>query len=238
MAPLLTRTQREEERQEAITLIEAELDSFGYQLHHDSKIRAGYNSWIKKEMDQIKSDARRKVFNWEIAARKANEVRNQVMKILRDKSHPVGRAFAESLKKDGVTLNQMIARKMVERGWESIPFGELKPVQKERIYKEVVISAAKSRPSVNKKAASMSRFGRGLLLISLAISIHEIAGSENKMQAAAKEAATTASGIAGGVAGGAIAGLACGPGAPVCVTIGMFVGGALAAYATDSLWWR
>ena len=43
----------------------------------------------------------------------------------------------------------------------------------------------------------------------------------------------TGGGIAGGVAGGAVAGLACGPGAPVCVTVGAFVGGALAAFGID-----
>lgn len=40
-------------------------------------------------------------------------------------------------------------------------------------------------------------------------------------------------GIEGGWAGGALAGLMCGPGAPVCVLIGVFVGGAIAAYVAD-----
>ncbi len=40
-------------------------------------------------------------------------------------------------------------------------------------------------------------------------------------------------GIAGGIAGGAAAGLVCGPGAPVCVGIGAFVGGALAAFGVS-----
>jgi hypothetical protein len=30
--------------------------------------------------------------------------------------------------------------------------------------------------------------------------------------------------------------LACGPGAPVCVTVGAFVGGALAAFGVSLLW--
>lgn len=47
-----------------------------------------------------------------------------------------------------------------------------------------------------------------------------------------KEVAVTGAGIAGG----ALAGLACGPGAPVCVAIGAFVGGALAAFGTDYFW--
>ncbi|EHN8924067.1 hypothetical protein Q8V93_003567 [Enterobacter asburiae] len=39
-----------------------------------------------------------------------------------------------------------------------------------------------------------------------------------------------------GIAGGAMAELMCGPGAPVCVLIGGFVGGALAAWEMGRLW--
>ncbi|QCP13991.1 hypothetical protein FCL38_28915 [Pseudoduganella umbonata] len=45
-----------------------------------------------------------------------------------------------------------------------------------------------------------------------------------------------APGIGGSIAAGALAGLACGPGAPVCVTIGAFVGGALAAFGAGFVW--
>ena len=39
-----------------------------------------------------------------------------------------------------------------------------------------------------------------------------------------------------GLAGGALAGLACGPGAPVCVTLGAFVAGTLAALGVSTFW--
>ena len=39
--------------------------------------------------------------------------------------------------------------------------------------------------------------------------------------------------FAGGAAGGALAGLACGPGVPLCVTVGVYVGGALGALGAD-----
>lgn len=38
------------------------------------------------------------------------------------------------------------------------------------------------------------------------------------------------------IAAGALAGLACGPGAPVCVTIGAFAGGAMAAFGAGFIW--
>ncbi len=50
------------------------------------------------------------------------------------------------------------------------------------------------------------------------------------------EATAASAGIGGSIAAGALAGLACGPGAPVCVTIGAFVGGALAALGAGFIW--
>jgi hypothetical protein len=41
--------------------------------------------------------------------------------------------------------------------------------------------------------------------------------------------AAMGAGIGGGMGGGALAGLLCGPGAPVCVAVGAFVGGLGAA---------
>ncbi len=83
---------------------------------------------------------------------------------------------------------------------------------------------------------TLSRAGRGLLLLSLGISVYTVATADDKAGAALHEGAVTGAGIAGGIAGGALAGLACGPGAPVCVTIGAFVGGAAAALGVDFFW--
>lgn len=67
-----------------------------------------------------------------------------------------------------------------------------------------------------------------------------MATAEDKERQIAKEGATSGAGFVGGMIGGAVAGLACGPGAPVCVAVGVFVGGAAAAlgtdFAFDSLW--
>ena len=83
---------------------------------------------------------------------------------------------------------------------------------------------------------NLSRAGRGLLVVSIALSVYSVASAEDKAGAARRELAATGAGIGGGIAGGALAGLACGPGAPVCVTVGAFVGGALAAFGVDFFW--
>ena len=79
----------------------------------------------------------------------------------------------------------------------------------------------------------LSHAGRGLLFLSLGLSVYSVATSQNKAATAVKELAITGAGIGGGIAGGALAGLACGPGAPVCVTVGAFVGGALSAFGVS-----
>ena len=82
----------------------------------------------------------------------------------------------------------------------------------------------------------LSSAGRSLVFLSIAISVYTVATADNKFDAAGKEIVITGAGIAGGIAGGALAGLACGPGAPVCVTVGAFVGGALAAFGVSITW--
>ena len=57
-----------------------------------------------------------------------------------------------------------------------------------------------------------------------------------KSTAIKRELVTTTAGMGGSIAAGALAGLACGPGAPVCVTIGAFIGGALAAFGAGFIW--
>lgn len=98
------------------------------------------------------------------------------------------------------------------------------------------MGAGKSDPTISRWMRRLGPAGRGLLVLSLAVSIYQIANAEDRIAAAKREAAVTGAGIGGGIAGGALAGLACGPGAPVCVTVGAFAGGVLAAFGVSLIW--
>jgi hypothetical protein len=149
------------------------------------------------------------------------------MEQTRSYSTPAGRAMAESLKGQGKTLNQMIGEKTVEIFGTDAIFDGLSEVQKNQVYEGVVTAAGTARYS--RLAVGITTVaGHTLFMISIAISIYNIATADDKIEATKREGTLTAAGIGGGVLGGAaggfIAGLACGPGAPVCVPVTVFVG--------------
>lgn len=80
---------------------------------------------------------------------------------------------------------------------------------------------------------TLSRVEKGLLFLSIAISIREVYNADDKLNGAGRQTFIMGSGLVGG---GAAAGLVCGPGAPVCVIVGKFIGGALAAWGAGNLW--
>ena len=173
---------------------------------------------------------------WTDAASEAQNVRNEVMTIMRGRSTPVGLAIATKLKKEGKTLNDLVAIKTIKLFGKNAKFQKLTSIQKDMIYSAIVKSAGKSNPEITMAMVRISRVGRGLIFISFAVSIYTIMTSENKVNATKREFALTGAGIGGGMAGGALAGLVCGPGAPVCATIGAFVGGVVAAFGVDNYW--
>lgn len=159
-----------------------------------------------------------------------------IMEMVRSRSTPPGRAMAEQLKSEGKTLNELVAKKAKSLFGPQANFNNLSEVQKNQIYAGIVESAGKSNPQVNMKMMQLSRLGKGLVVLSIAISVYEIYTAEDKISESGRQLAINSAGIAGAVAGGAMAGLMCGPGAPVCVIIGGFVGGALAAWEMGRLW--
>lgn len=216
--------------------LEAQLANIGAHSVIDSEVRLLYSKNIRAMADELRTQASSGQISWKQAATQASEVRNEVMMSLRAKSTPVGRAMAEAMKKDGKTLNALIGEKTQDLYGKAAEFDSLSNAKKNKVYAAVVDSSGKSRPFVNRAMRITSRAGRSLIVISVAISIYTVATADDKVDAGKREAALVGSSIAGGIAGGALAGLACGPAAPVCVGVGAFVGGALAAFSVDVFW--
>ncbi len=219
-----------------IRALEAEIANVGTHLAIDGAARQAYARQIQAMADELRTQANGGRLTWAQAASQAQETRNAIMDVIRGRSTPVGRAMAEQLKREGKTLNELIARKTQQLFGAGADFNRLSAAQQNTVYAEIVKSAGRSNPAVTATMRRLSRAGRGLLVLSIALSVYNIATADDKMNAAGRELAVTGGGIGGGIAGGALAGLACGPGAPVCVAVGAFVGGALVAFGVDFFW--
>jgi len=101
---------------------------------------------------------------------------------------------------------------------------------------EIVAASGRANPAIMKYLKFGARVGRGLVVLSLAMSIYNVATADDPAQAAKREGAIWGAGILGGAATGAVAGLVCGPGAPACVPVAAFIGGALAAFGVSYAW--
>ncbi|MDR7035620.1 MULTISPECIES: hypothetical protein [Methylobacterium] len=219
----------------AIEALRADIAAAGAHMVIDAQARATYDRLISRLAAEMRADVQQGRLTWEAAAERARGLRNATMEIIRSRSTPVGRAFAEQLKREGLTLNELIARKTVRLFGERADFNRLDVSQRNQVFAEIVDSAGRSNPRVTGMMRGISRAGRALLVVSVAVAVYNIGTDPDHWAAARREGAILGGGIAGGAAGGALAGLACGPGAPVCVTIGAFVGGTAAALGVGLL---
>lgn len=220
----------------AINALQGDVAAAAARLSVDPRLRLEYSKRIKEMASDLRAKANAGVISWEKAAQEAQTTRNLIMDMVRSRSTPLGRAMAERIKSEGKTLNELVAKKAKSLFGPQVNFNSLSEVQKNQIYASIVESAGKSNPQVNMKMMQLSRIGRGLIVLSIAISIYEIYTADDKVSESGRQIAITGAGIAGAAASGAMAGLICGPGAPVCVLIGGFVGGALAAWEMGRLW--
>lgn len=222
--------------EQSMKALESQVANAGAHITVDSTTRLAYAREIKAMAKKLESDALSGKINWIDAAKQAQETRNLIMEIFRRRSTPIGRAMAEKLKIKGYSLNELVARHTMLNFGETAIFKSLSSSKKEVIYASIVKSAGQSNTKVSAALSRLSYAGRGLIVISVAISAYTVATSTDKLYATGKELVSVGAGIGGGVAGGALAGLACGPGAPICVTVGAFVGGTLAAFGVSFIW--
>ncbi len=222
--------------EEAIQLLQTEAANVGAQLAWDGATRKAYARNIQAMSTDIRLQVQAGNISWAKAAEQAHQMRDVIMQTIRGRSSPIGRAMAEAMKRIGPTFNAMVARKAIQLFGKDADFGLLNSAQKDRIFAAIVESAGEANPRVMEQMRVASRAGRALLVFSIAMSVYNIATSNDKVNATKKEIVITGAGIAGGALGGAAAGLMCGPGAPACVVVGAFVGGAMAAMGVEWAW--
>ncbi|TQM89959.1 hypothetical protein [Roseinatronobacter monicus] len=202
---------------------------------NDAHVRRLYQQEVTRLARALEQDAIAGRLSWQAAAQRAQALRNDVMSLMRGRTSPVGRALAEYMKRNGLTRETLLARYSERLFGRGASFTSLDAAQQARVHAEIVAAAGRANPQVNAMLARWSQIGRGVIVVSLAISVYTVVVDDAPGKAALREGALLGAGIGGGVAGGAAAGLLCGPGAPLCVTVGAFVGGALAAFGVGAM---
>ena len=164
----------------------------------------------------------------EEGAKAAHEMRNQIMKLARQRNSQLGRAYSKSLKETGAALDDL-ANKYALRKFNKA-FDELTQGEREQVFLEIMDAAGRPNPRVTKLARRLGKAGRVMWVFTAGVAFYNIYTAEDKARAATREAATLGGGFAGGAAGGAIAGIWAGP---VGVAIGIAVGGMVGAIIAD-----
>ena len=218
---------------ESLHALEATALNFGKALINDATVRENYVRKIQSMSKEILRDVQAGRATPEEGAKFAQQLRNRIMEEARTKSSPVGRSGSEKLKTGGKALEALIDEKTAKL-FPNKRFADLTKAQRRHVFKAIIESSGKSRPSVTARIPRWRMVGRGLLFFTVAIATYNVWTAENKVHAGLKEGIVLGSGVAGGAIVGAATGLVCGPGAPICSTALFFVGGIMGALAGNS----
>lgn len=216
----------------SLSQMESTALNFAYRFINDGKVRMSYINQSRKLSSEYRAKVSSGTIGVDEAAKQVQTIRNQILEAQRIRTSDVGRALAIKLKKTGLTLSELTEKYAQSKFGKS--FEKLPIKHQNSVYLEIIESSGRPRPSMNVAASRYSKLGRGLLVVTFGAAIYNVTVSENKTKAIAREGFIMGGGFSGGAAGGALAGFACGPGAPACVTIGVFIGGALGALGADS----
>lgn len=225
-----------EQFEQVISAFQGDMSAAAAQLSIDPRLRLEYFRLIKAMSDELRERANRGILTWEQAAKEAMETRNMTMEMIRAKSTPVGKALAKKMKRIGKTFIDLVARKTTQLYGANANFNSLSEIQRNNVFGAIVESAGCSNPKVDLNMLRFSRAGKGLVVFSVAVAVYEVMNADDKVNETGRPLSISGAGIAGSWASGAIAGLMCGPGAPICVVLGAFVGGALAAWQMGNIW--
>ncbi len=222
----------EREFYRTLDLLKAEALNFGVRGISMGDVRADYLKTIKYASNEFVELVKNGEISYEEGALRANKLRNVIFEISRRKDWELGRSIAEYTKPEAKPFGWFLERYSQKRFTTS--FSSLtSQAQKDAVYLDVVVAAGRDNKGISGITPYLGKFGKVLLVVSIAISVYNVATAEDKVNAAGREGSGLLGGFLGGAAGGAVAGLFCGPGAPVCSAIGIFVGGAAGAFVAS-----
>ena len=215
----------------ALRVMEEEAVAFSQRFIQDAKVRANYVEQAKKLSEEILKDVTEGKITTQVGADKAHAMRNGILDASRLQNSDIGRAISEAEKATGKTLLELMEHYAGKLHGKD--FAKLTAAEQDAVFLEIIKASGRPNPKWTSLAAKFGKAGKGVLVVTLAISAYTIWTSDRPGREAAKQGVTVGVGFLGSVAGGAAAGLACGPASPVCVGVGAFVGGMAFALGAD-----
>jgi hypothetical protein len=207
--------------------LEVEALSFSTRFINDPLVRQKYMRNIKALSHEYQWKVQNGSLSIKKAAEQVNMIRNELLKFHRKSLSDLGRAYSEKMKKEGSSMTELTERYAKEKF--KLPFNKLDVPQQNKVYLEIIESAGRDKLEATVLARRLSPLGRAIMFVTVGVIVYNVFTAEDKLMAVAEEGAELGGGLIGGTAVGYFAGLACGPASPVCVTIGVFIGGALGA---------
>jgi hypothetical protein len=218
----------------ALRELESTAIAFGLRFIKMAEIRTTYTQQIAEMSKSIKYAVESGELSATKGAELAHGMRNEILKMGRSHDFDLGRALAQSMKKEGIAFEKALASAMDDLKLTGKAFETLPGADQNRVLIQVIEKSGHSRPSVTAAIPKLRWAGRSLWVASLLIAGYNIGTSEHPAWQTGRETANIAGGVGGSFAGGAAMGAAVGIwGGPVGVAVGIVVGGILGALLAD-----
>lgn len=229
---------KDAELRAALTQMEQTANNVAMRIATSASVRQRYLREIQEMSASVWQAYKAGELSAAAGAKIANEMRNQILEMSRAYDMDFGRAYAQKLKKTGLSLDKVIANIMSKKDFKERfagkPFSGLSDADKGVIYEEVIRSAGRDRSGLSAQIPRLRWAARGLWVASAAIAVYNVGTSNTPWWQAGREAANVSGGLAGSIAGGAAMGAAGGVwGGPIGVGVGILVGGVLGALLAD-----
>jgi hypothetical protein len=215
-----------------LQLFESTAFNFSYRFIKDAKVRHEYVKAIGKSSREIADAYRNGSYNAEYAAELANSQRNLIMDLMRHKSSQLGKSAAFNIKAKGRGIDWLKNKYAQNRFAKQ--FNALSLPEKNTVHMEIVEKSGVASIQETNKAKLFGKAGKALAYFSMALIVYDIYQSKNKTKAILYNGALIAGGATGSTLTGVASGMACGPGAPACMAIGIFLGGILGTMSTST----
>lgn len=238
--PKISEPQHLKEEKEFNLIIETLINegvSFSTRFIKDQNARARYQKLILEASQKITQEIQSGAITLAEGAQKASRLRNEYLELVRNMTSDIAQAVARFKKPKGYAFGSLVeyySTKIFQRPFEALSFD----TERNSVFKAILEASGRSNSHFSTFAQILGKLGTALAVVSFSVMVYHICESEDKWGTAIQDGTGIALGTAASGIGG-WAGTICGPGAIICVPLGVLIGGFLGAYGTDLLFqWR